>query len=332
MRFLCIVSLCALIGCEAQSPKPSAAAGANGKTAKLTPVEIQLNWFPEAEHGGYYAALVHGYFAEEGLDVALKPGGPEVPLMESVAIGRVAFGVDNADKLLGARAAEADVLAVFAPIQNSPRCIMVHAESGIAKLADLATVDGVTLAWNSSQPFAMFLSKQYDLSKLTMIKYPGSVGPFLLDKKFAQQAYNISEPFLAKKEGADPVSLMLSDIGFNTYTSVLLTTPELAKEQPDLVRKVVKASQRGWQKYLTDAEETNRKIAELNREMPVDVLTYGVKELQPLCRPNDLPEAEIGKMDAERWQTLVRQLEEIEAIKPNAVRAGAAFSTEFLPK
>ena len=42
----------------------------------LTPVTLQLNWFPEAEHGGYYAALVHGFFANEGLDVEIIPGGP----------------------------------------------------------------------------------------------------------------------------------------------------------------------------------------------------------------------------------------------------------------
>jgi len=328
-----MVMMSCLPGCEPASTNPNNPSGNVLKdkppAAQLTPIEIQLNWKPEAEHGGYYAALVHGYFAEEGLDVKLTPGGPGTPLMESVATNRIPFGVDNADKLLRARAEDAEVVAVFAPIQDSPRCILVHEESGIKQLSDLQTTPGVTLAWNDSQPFAKFLSKKFDLSQLQMTKYSG-VGPFLLDKKYAMQAYNISEPFLAKQEGAKPVTLLLSDAGFNTYTSLLLTNPKVISGQPELVRSVLRASLKGWRRYLTDAGETNRHIAGLNPEMPEDVLAFGVTELQALCRPNDLPEDQIGRMEAERWQTLVRQLEEIQLIDANAVQAESAFTTEFL--
>lgn len=329
-------ALLVLSGCDSQ-PKPSApvtnpktSSGEQAPAAKLTPVEIQLNWKPEAEHGGYYAALVHGYYAEEGLDVKLTPGGPGTPLMESVATNRITFAVDNADKLIRARAEEANVVAVFAPIQDSPRCIMVHEDSGVAKLDDLATADGMTLAWNDAQPFAKFLSKKLDLGKLKMTKYAG-VGPFLLDKKYAMQAYNISEPYVAKQQGAKPVVLMLSDIGFNTYTSLLLTNPKTIQEQPELVNKMARASLKGWQKYLTDAGESNRHIAQLNEEMPEDVLAFGVAELQQLCRPHDLPENQLGRMELDRWQTLVKQLEEIELIEPGVVKAEDAFTTKFLP-
>lgn len=353
-RSVVMASVIGLMGCNTQPSKPdgqklsTTASGTGGKVAeKLAPLEIQLNWKPEAEHGGYYAALVHGYFAEEGLDVTLTPGGPGTPLMESVATNRIPFGVDNADKLIRARAEEADVVAVFAPIQDSPRCILVHEESGTRRLADLGDAEGMTLAWNSSQPFAQFLSKKLDLSRLQMTKYSG-VGPFLLDKKYAMQAYSISEPFVAKQQGAMPVVLMLSEMGFNTYTSLLLTNPQLLKDQPELVRKVIRASQRGWGKYLTDAVETNRRIAELNPEMPADVLAFGAAELQQLCHfgekwrgygvqavgeniGNASTESHIGWMSAHDWQVLIGQLEAIDMIKPSSVTAESAFTSEFLP-
>ena len=319
MRWLVLMLCCGMGGCRpTQSADPNV-------------IEIQLNWHPEAEHGGYYAALVHGYYADEGLTVTLKPGGAEVPVMESVATGRVAFGVDNADKLLRARSSEADVVALFAPIQDSPRCIMVHDESGIRSLEDLARAQKITLAWNSAQPFAQFLMKRLDLSQVQFTKYSGSVGPFLLDKNYAQQAYNISEPYLAQEQGAKPVNLMLSAAGYNTYTSLLLTRRNLLAEQPEIIRKVVRASQRGWQKYLADPAETNRRIAELNPEMPVGILEFGARELKPLCQPRDLPPEEIGGMDSERWEMLTRQLVEIGVIDANSVTASQAFTTEFLP-
>jgi NitT/TauT family transport system substrate-binding protein len=325
----------ALAGCNAQSSSPSSAGSASisGRPVESQPilVDLQLNWRPEAEHGGYYAALVHGEFAAEGLQVTIKPGGPEVPVMESVATGRVMFGVDNADKLLRARAEDADLVAVFAPIQNSPRCLMVHEESGIRRLEDLSGAEGITLAWNPIQPFAIFLKKKLDLSRIQMTRYAGTVGPFLLDKKYVQQAYNISEPYLAIEQGARPVNLMLSDVGFNPYTSVLLTSRDMLTRRPEVVRKMVRASQRGWQKYLVDPAETNRRIAELNPEMPTAVLEFGAKELRSLCLPDGLDNRELGRMESERWETLARQLEEIEVIAPGAVKAGDAFTTEFVP-
>lgn len=332
-----------MIGCQSQSREPKAdVAQGDGSSSQATApassrlkVEIQLNWKPEAEHGGYYAALVHGFYADEGLDVQLLPGGPATPLMESLATNRMSFGVDNADKLLRARAEEADVVAVFAPIQDSPRCILVHAESGIKRITDLGSVPGMTLGWNTSQPFAQYLSKKLDLSQLQMTKYAG-VGPFLLDKKYAMQAYNISEPFLAKQQGADPVVLMLSELGFNTYTSLLLTNSQTISENPELVRKVIRASQRGWSRYLTNPEETNQRIAELNPEMSVEVLSFGAEQLKSLCHfgpetQQALAEQSIGRMDSHRWQELVSQLEAIEMIKPGESPAENAFTNGFLP-
>src|SRR5262245_45322175 len=88
----------------------------------LTQVTLQLNWFPEVEHGGYYAALVHGYYREAGLNVKILPGGADTPVVQQVARRSVTFGIVNADNILFARAQQVPVVAVMAPLQISPRC------------------------------------------------------------------------------------------------------------------------------------------------------------------------------------------------------------------
>ena len=65
------------------------------------------------------------------------------------------------------------------------------------------------------------------------------MAPFLNDPRFGQQAYNISEPFVARQAGGDPQVLMLADAGYNPYTSCLVTRDELVRRSPDLVRRVV---------------------------------------------------------------------------------------------
>ena len=318
--------LLVLIGCQSEKPIAPVTKAARA----MTDVTLALNWFPEAEHGGFYAAAVHGYFAEEGLNVTIRPGGPKVPVIADVAEGKVAFGVDNADKILLARAQQADVVVVMSPIQNSPRCIMVHRKSGVTRLEDLAQQKTFTLAMNSGQPYAQFLKSKVNLDAAQVVPYPGNVAQFLEQADYGQQAYSFSEPFLAEREKSDPLCLMLSDIGFNTYTSVLLTGREQFEKNPELVAKMTRASIRGWKKYLADPDETYKRIHEENPEMGNEILAFGAKALQPLCLPEGFEEARLGQMTAERWQTLATQMTEIGLLKPGAVKAEDVYTLKFL--
>ncbi len=333
LRFAPALFFVLAAGCQPQPAPPAAPSSSNAapaSAAKPVDVTLALNWFPEAEHGGFYAALVHGYFKEEGLNVTIRPGGPGVPVLPDVASARVEFGVDNADKLLLLRVQQADVVAVMAPIQDSPRCIMVHKSEGITKLEDLAGRKPFKLAMSAGQPFAQFLMKKINLDNAQVVPYPGNVVEFLLEPKYGQQAYSFSEPFDAERQGGDPVCLMLSDMGFNTYTSLLITRGELIEKQPELVAKMTRASIRGWKKYLAEPDETNRHIREQNSQMGLDVLVFGVKALKPLCLPKDFADDRLGEMTAERWQALVSQMTEIGSLPKDFAKPDAAFTPQFL--
>jgi len=324
------------LGCS-NEPAQDAATGDGELTgvAASSPVPrnvtLALNWYPEAEHGGYYAALVHGYFKEAGLNVTIRPGGPGVPVIQDVATGRVEFGISNADQILTARAREADVVAVFAALQTSPRCIMVHEESGIKQFDGLKNL---TLAINQNSTFGNYLQRKVSLEDCTIVPYPGNVSTFLLKKDFAQQAYVFSEPFSAKKEGGDPVNLMAAEIGFNPYTSTLITEASMIKDKSDLVRDFTQAVQKGWQKYLTEPEETNRFILAQTDQMSdedLDILEFGAKELQALCLPVDSTgTVPLGNMTKERWQKMADQLVECEVVDAGSLTVADAFTNEFL--
>lgn len=334
---LCLVAFSVFAsGCQQTTPPvpvvPATPAAAMAAADKPVDVSLALNWYPEAEHGGFYAALVHGYFAEEGLKVTIKPGGPGVRVISDVASGAATFGVDNADKLLTWRAQQADAVAVMSPIQISPRCIMVHKKSELKSLEDLATKRPFTLAINADQPFALYLKKRVDLTDVQIVKYPGNVVQFLVEQDYGQQAYSFSEPFQAQQKEGDPHCLMLSDLGFNTYTSMLIAQREMIDKQPELVAKMTRASIRGWRKYLEDPAETNKYIHEQNPEMGLDVLEFGVAVLKPLCLPENFAAERLGEMTAERWQTLTEQMVEIGSIKGDVIVAKDAFTTTFLKK
>lgn len=311
-----------LMGCTGRDQERLATSGE-------TFIQLALNWFPEVEHGGYFAAQVHGDYAAEGLRVEILPGGPGSPVIPRVATGNLVFGVDNADVLLLARSQGAAVRAVMAPIQQSPRIIMVHEESGIEQFEDLRDC---TLAITPNGTFAHFLRRRVALPGVKIVPYSGSVAQFLLDQRYAQQGYVFSEPFVARQQGAHPRCLYLSHIGFNPYTSILVVRDETIREQPDVVHRFVQAAVRGWSRYLESPDETHDIIRKQNPEMGPEILQYGVESLRPLVLDATAQTHGIGCMSEQRWQTLLTQLEELGLIQPGTVRAEDAFTEQFVAR
>jgi len=297
-----------------------------GRTPAERPLRVALNWFPEAEHGGYFAAAVYGLYATAGAAVEILPGGPGVPVVPRVASREVDFGVVNADDVVAARAAGAEVVALLAPIHRSPWCVMVHAASGIQRLAELRDV---TLAMQSGTPYLAWLERHAPLAGVTIVPYTGSVAPFLANPRYAQQAYVFSEPIIAAKKGGDPRCLPIADIGFDPYASVLVTSAALARERPEVVRTVAQAAADGWRRYVEDAAATNDDIRRRNPEIDRDTLDRGAAALRPLVLDDAARRDGIGSMRAERWTTLVAQMRDLGLIDA-ALDAATLYDARFV--
>jgi NitT/TauT family transport system substrate-binding protein len=313
MRFLFVVVMLAACGGRAADPRG---------------VSLALNWFPETEHGGYFAALVQGDYAERKVTVDIKPGGPNVPVVPRVASREVDFGVVNADDVVAARAAGAKVVALVAPIHHSPVCVMVHASTGITRLADL---HDVTLAMQAGTPYVAWLERTAKLPNVQLIPYAGSVAPFLQSERYAQQAYVFSEPIIAKAKGADPRCLSITETGFDPYTSVLVTSEALLAERPDVARDVAAASARGWERYVEDFGPAHAHILTLNPEIGREALDRGAEALRPLVLDDAAKRDGVGTMDPARWAAVVEQMRTIGAIDAK-LDPTTLYDTRFVPR
>jgi NitT/TauT family transport system substrate-binding protein len=289
-------------------------------------VRLALNWLPDSQHAGFYAADVFGLFQRHGLHVRLIPGGPAVPIVQNVALKQVEFAVANADQVLMARAQGAPVVAVLASMQTSPRCIMVHREAGIRSLRELRDV---RLALGAGKAFARYLQQHVPLENVQVVPYTGSVALFLEDPRFAQQAYVFSEPYVVRQKGADPVTLMVSELGFDPYTSCLITHEDLIRSDPQRVRAMVDSIRRGWLEYFRYPQPVHERILAENAQMDAAALEFGLQALRPLCLPAGQPESVIGSMDPARWQTLCDQLIQLEFVPPGTDPT-PAYTNQFI--
>jgi NitT/TauT family transport system substrate-binding protein len=285
--------------------------GANGPGPAQ--VKLALNWVPEPEFGGFYAAREMGAFHKHGLSAEILGGGAGVPVVQMVANGQAEFGIAGADELLIARARGADVIPLFATFQTSPQAIMVHASRGAKTIADV--LKSGTVAMEPGLPYAVFLKKKYGFEHTTIVPYDGGVARFVADNQFAQQCFITSEPIAARKQGADPQVLLVADEGYNPYVAVVITRKALWTDKPDVVRAFVRASREGWQAYLNDPIPANAAMGKLNPTMAPETFLAAAAAQKPLIETAETKANGLGTMTRERWETLARQLVDLAIIE-----------------
>jgi NitT/TauT family transport system substrate-binding protein len=306
----------ALTGCRAHH-------AANG----LTPVSFQADWYPQPEHGGFYDAVVKGYYQQEGLDVTILPGGPYVADEALVASGQIQFAMQSSDHVLESIAnAHEPIVAIGATMQHDPQGIMVHAASPVQSWTDL---NGHMVAVRPGATFWEYLATKFHLDHVHEIPATYSVANFIQDPNYIQQGFLTSEPYFAAKGGAPARFLLNRDAGYDPYR-VFFTSQAFAREHPDLVAKFTRASIRGWKDYMQDPTAANALIEKLNPAMSPDWASYSYKTLKQgnFITGDDPTGAQTGTFDPARWQTMYEQLRALGVIK-QPIDPATAYSTQF---
>ena len=294
----------------------------------LTPVKFQTDWYPQPEHGGFYTALVKGYYKAEGLDVQIVPGGPYITSETLVASGTAQFGMNSSDHVLEAVAnAGEPLVAVGATMQHDPQGILVRASSPVHTWTDL---DGRTVAVKPGSTWWEFIVKRFNLTHVREIPATYSVANFLQDPNYIQQAFVTSEPYFAQKGGVPTRMLLNSDAGYNPYR-VFYTLQAYAQQHPDIVAKFVRASLHGWHDYLADPTAANALIQKLNPALDAEWMNYSYTQLKNghYIDGDDPSGAQLGQFDPARWNTMYQQLLDLHVIQ-KPIDPSTAYTTKFL--
>jgi NitT/TauT family transport system substrate-binding protein len=295
-------------------------------------ITVQLDWVAEPEHGGFYQAQARGFFAVEGVEVELIPGGPNALVMPKVATGQADVGQADSTNTLLQQAEGLPVVQFGAVFQDDPSGLLVNADSAVKRFEDL---DGKTIIARPEWAFIQYLQKKYGL-KISIVPQNFSVAAFLGNKEAIQQGYYIAEPYhIVNAGGKMPRFLSTWDAGFRAY-AVLVTNRKFARDHPNELRAFMRAYIKGWRDYLegdpTPAHELLKKANSNNtdefmmfsRKMIIDgKLVTG--------RDANSGSAQIGRLDPARYETQIKQLEELGILKPGKVTAAQAITTDYLP-
>jgi NitT/TauT family transport system substrate-binding protein len=310
----------------------SVLAGCRGKpTAEsngLAPVRLQLDWYPQPEHGGFFTAQRLGYYKAEGLDVTLVPLPQYGSVGPIVSSGQAEFGLSSSVEMLEWGSNGLPVLAVAATMQHDPQAVMVHQDSPVHDFKDL---EGRTVAAQPAAVWLKYVIARYNLHNVREIPVTRSIANFLADPSYVQQIFVTSEPFFAEQAGVKVRNLLISSSGYDPYR-VQFTTRDFAAQHPDVVAKFARASIHGWQEYLRDPGPTNAALLELNPALNPAQEAYTAQAL----REGGFVEGaqgdmnEVGRMDAARWKTTCDQLKSLSIVQPS-FDPTTAYTLKFLP-
>ena len=318
VAWLLSLLLGAVAGCRSHSP---------AQQGGLTPVRLQLDWYPQPEHGGFYTALLRGYYKAAGLDVTILPLPQYGSVARQVASGQAEFGLGSSDQILEWNSNGLPLIAVAATMQHDPQAIMVHPNSPIHTFKDL---DGRTVAAQTGATWLKYVISRYQLHDVRQIPSTFSIANFLTDPNYVQQVFVTSEPFFAKQAGAQVRVILISSSGYDPYR-VQFTSRAFAAQHPDLVAKFVRASIHGWQDYLRDPGPTDAHLLALNPALNPAQEAYTAQALKDggFVEGDATDGSQIGTMTSARWQASYQQLNALN-IFTDSFDPSAAYSLKFL--
>lgn len=304
-RFSSLLLLGVLLGCRRSEPTVEMAS----PESSLTPIVLQTDWFAQAEHGGFYAALLNGHYAAAGLAVEIRQGGPNAHTLQRVAVGEAQFSMHRSDDIIVQISQGMPLLITGVIMQRDPQALMFHAESGIADFRDL---NGRAIMATPGLIYLEVLRRTFGL-EFSVIPHNYGMEQFIADPNFVQQCFITNEPFFVERAGIKVKTLLIADSGFSPY-QVWYTRKDFAARHPDLVRAFNAATIQGWQDYLFgDPSAIHAEILRRNPRTNLELLEYSraqIIERKLVTGPHGGKDA-IGTIDARRLQRQIEQLSEI---------------------
>lgn len=193
-----------LSACSETTADPPPGDEATGDPGELTSVRLQLQWLPQGQFAGYFAAQDQGYFADEGLDVEIIESGGDIVPQDALANGDADYAIAWVPKVLGSIEGGANLTNIAQIFQRSGTLQVSWADSDIDSVADF---EGRRIgSWgfgNEWEIFAAMAAEGLDSSTVEIITQDFNMNAFLQGDIDAAQAMTYNE-YAQLLESVDP--------------------------------------------------------------------------------------------------------------------------------
>jgi NitT/TauT family transport system substrate-binding protein len=293
----------------------------------------------QAQFAGYYAALEQGYYDDEGLDVTIKPGGPDIVPEQVVLGGGAEFGIDWLDNLLATRDQGQKIVNVAQVFTRSGMTEVAFKDSGIADIPDMRGKKvGVWLGGNEHKLFAALTKNGIDPKKdVKIVAQPFDMN-LLLNKEVdaaAAMTYNELAQVLEQKNPdtgelytLDQLNVIkMSDVGTGALEDGIFVREDWISDtkNQDIAKRFLKASFKGWVYCRDNQEECLQTVLDNGPTLGEGHQRWQLNEINALIWPTTANG--IGVMDPAGFKLTADIAKQYKIIKNPAT--DDAYTTEF---
>ena len=326
------------------APASSEAAPTEEACTELMPVNLQLQWFVQAQFGGYYAAKDKGFYEEQCLDVTILEGGVDIVPQTQLAQGAADYAIAWVPKALASREQGAGIVDVAQVFQRSGTLQVSWADSGITTPADLAgkkvgnwgfgneyeLFAGLTQAGLKPGKDVELVQQQFDMQALLNREIDAAQAMTYNEYAQVLEAINPDTGELYQPE--DFTVINWNDVGTAMYQDAIWASEERLADPAyqEMTQAFVTASLKGWIYCRDNAQECADIITANGSKLGASHQLWMMNEVNKLIWPSPLG---VGVIDPALWaQTVTVALNTLNADEITIITAdpgAAAYTNQY---
>jgi len=301
----------------------------------LEKISLRLQWIPQAQFAGYIVAERLGYYRQQGLQVEIRPAGPDLKPQMTVAAGTddIAVGVSN--QVISGRSNGVPLKIIAQLFQDSANRYVLKGKNAIRSLKELRGKKiGLWLGGDEAEFVAMLRTVGMELKDVDVVPQGFTIIPFLQDQYVLSQVtvYNELIQIQDAGYGGDKLQIVPPDEYKAAIVSdMLFTTEKFIKEHKSATQRFLTASLLGWKYCFENPEKAVDIVVAHNPELKKDEQQKQLRAVLGLIWKGQAVTKGLGYMDIEFYSTAERVLFESGQIrshvKPNDVFDESLWTT-----
>jgi NitT/TauT family transport system substrate-binding protein len=297
-------------------------------------VTFRLNWILYGFHTPFYLGLERGYYREEGIDLTIGEGQGSVRAAQTVGAKGDMFGLSDGPSVINVATKGAPIRAVMSVTSSSPYAIGVRADAGVRTLKDL---EGKTIATAPGEAGlqllpAVWKANGVDGEKVRILRVEGAGKNVAVAEKRVEalMAGLDNQSITLPRQGVPLVNFGYAAFGVNTVGLQIHTHDDTIRNNPDLVRRFVKATVRAFEAAMADPAASVRagqKVkSDLETELSLEQLKVGIS-LMPSKASQGKP---VGYMAPQDWTDTLQLMKQYMGLETNQ-KAEDFYTNQFVP-
>ncbi len=302
--------------------------------AAVERVDLVLDYLPNADHAGIYAAIETGEFKRAALDVKPRtPSDPSAPL-KLLAAGKADLAISYEPELLLARAQDAKLVSIGALVQRPLTSLVSLGKDPIRRPAQLEgkKVGTAGIPYQDAYLKTILADAGADPERVKPVNVGFNLVPALLTKRVDAvlgMFWNV-EGVELRRQDKEPVILRMDELGVPTYNELVIVAREAdVRSRGPVLRRFMRALARGHEQLRRDLDSGVDALVKANPDLKASLQRAQVKATMPVFFPRDKTRP-FGYQRRIDWQRYTQWMQENGVIEDAGV-GQRAFTNEFLP-